>query len=127
MYELIMQLIKTIIKYRNLGKITIVVENVAYQAAFMNEYKRISAETGGTTERIEPITPVGDKESRWRGISGIFESLKVIFNESVTLNTLIDELTQFGFTTYDDCADALTHAIQYLYKHRKKLSIGGYS
>ena len=127
MYELIMQVIKTTVKYQSLGKITILVENVAYQAAFMNEYKRISAEIGGTTQRIEPIVPIGDKESRLRGISGIFESLKVIFNESVTMNTLIDELTQFGFTTYDDCADALTHAIQYLYKHRKKLSMGGYS
>lgn len=103
-------------------KFKIVVESVAYQAAFKQEYKRIAS----PQMRINDIHPRGDKETRLRGISGLFETGKIIFNEAIAWNELIDELTSFGSAAHDDTVDALVYAVNELNVNRVQSRGGEY-
>jgi phage terminase large subunit-like protein len=49
----------------------------------------------------------GDKVARFRGIMGLFEQRKIIFNKYRRFGPLIDEIVNFGVSGHDDCVDAL--------------------
>ncbi len=96
------------------------IESVAYQIAFINEFKRVSLEHG-VRAKIEEVKTRGDKTTRLIGISGLFESKKIIFNEAISTGKLIDQILNFGYSEFDDIVDALVYSINKLYKRRKKL------
>lgn len=105
--------------------LTVLVESVAYQSAFMPELKRLAIESEVSLQ-CEDIKPKGDKEQRLRGISGLLESKLVTFNQASSLGILIEELLHFGLAAHDDCVDALVYALTKLFKSRKPLSGGSY-
>ncbi len=57
----------------------------------------------------------GDKLARLRGVLGLYENGKVIWNKWRKWNVLEDELLNFGQTAHDDAVDSMV------------LTMGGYS
>jgi len=110
------------------NKLTFQIESVAYQASFIPEFKRQSKEQG-ISVRVEPAKQgQGDKEQRLFGVSGLFEDGQVIFNRSIALGWLVEELLKFGFCDHDDGADALVYSLQKLFtKKRQKLNSSSYN
>jgi predicted phage terminase large subunit-like protein len=48
-----------------------------------------------------------DKLARFRGIMGMFEDRKIIFNRYRNFTNMFEELTNFGNSSHDDTVDAL--------------------
>lgn len=101
------------------------IESIAYQVAFIREFKRVVIEQGLRC-RVDEVRLKGDKLSRLYGISGLFESKKVVFNESAPMTILIEELLNFGVSAHDDLVDALVYCLHKLYKVNRKLEGGAY-
>ena len=84
-------------------------EAVAYQASLEADFKRICL----TNESLYNLHwhPVkgfrADKLARFRGIIGMFEDRKIIFNRFRNFTAMFEELTNFGVSSHDDCVDAL--------------------
>ena len=57
-----------------------------------------------------------DKLARFRGIMGMFEDRKIIFNRFRNFAALYEELTNFGVSSHDDCVDALVWLVNGLMK-----------
>lgn len=106
-------------------RISYQIESIAYQVAFIREFKRVATENG-LRARVDGVTLKGDKLSRLYGVSGLFENGKVIFNDAVNLAYLVEELLNFGVTAHDDGVDALVYALSKLYKSSRKLEGGSY-
>lgn len=87
----------------------IVIEDVAYQKALIQELRAI----GGLP--IKEIRPVRDKISRAMEVSPWFENNNIFFNKKQ--QDLIDELLLFPDSTHDDMVDSLVYAIL-SYKHK---------
>jgi phage terminase large subunit-like protein len=66
------------------------------------------------------ISPVkgfrGDKLARLRGILGLFQGKKIIFNKYRDFTCMVDEVINFGHAPHDDCADSLNIVVQGLMK-----------
>ena len=58
----------------------------------------------------------GDKLARFRGIMGMFEDRKIIFNRYRNFTNMFEELTNFGVSGHDDCVDALVWLVTGLMK-----------
>jgi len=58
----------------------------------------------------------GDKLARFRGIMGMFEDRKIIFNRYRNFTHMFEELTNFGVSGHDDCVDALVWLVTGLMK-----------
>ena len=84
-------------------------EAVAYQASLEADFKRICLQEQGLYNLIwHPVKGFrGDKVARFRGIMGLFEQRKIIFNKFRKMTHLTDEIINFGVSSHDDCVDAL--------------------
>jgi len=84
-------------------------EAVAYQASLEADFKRIClAEHGLYNLNWHAVKGFrGDKVARFRGIMGLFEQRKIIFNKFRRFGPLTDEIVNFGVSSHDDCIDAL--------------------
>lgn len=84
-------------------------EAVAYQASLEADFKRICLEEQGLYNLLwHPIKGFrGDKVARFRGIMGLFEQHKILFNKYRKFQALTDEIVNFGVSSHDDCVDAL--------------------
>ena len=89
-------------------------EVVAYQKSFEGDLKRILFNEWQLYNiTISPVKGFrGDKLARLRGILGLFEGGKIIFNKYRDFSCMIDEMVNFGHTAHDDCADSLNIVVQ---------------
>lgn len=96
------------------SEVTIWPEAVAYQKSFEGDFKRIAHQESSLARepllnlRVRPVSGVrGDKLARFRGVMGLFETGKVIFNKYRDFRVVFDEVSNLGNSPHDDCADAL--------------------
>lgn len=84
-------------------------EAVQYQASLEADFKRVCLNNEGLYNLIwHPVKGFrADKLARFRGIMGMFEDRKIIFNRFRNFTNLFEELTNFGVSGHDDCVDAL--------------------
>jgi hypothetical protein len=94
--------------------VTIWPEAVAYQKSFEGDFKRIAHRESSLVRqplfnlRVSPVSGVrGDKLARFRGVMGLFETGKVVFNKYRDFRVVFDEIVNLGNSQHDDCADAL--------------------
>jgi hypothetical protein len=88
-------------------------ESVAYQASLESDFKRICLNGESLYNLIwHPVKAFrADKLARFRGIMGMFEDRKIVFNRYRTFTTVFEELTNFGVSSHDDCVDSLVWLI----------------
>lgn len=79
----------------------VLLEEVSYQLALIQEAKRKI-----TTCVISGVVPKGDKESRLRSVSPLFENERVYFKRSQ--NDVTDQLLTFPNVDRDDLCDAMS-------------------
>ena len=96
-------------------------EAVQYQASLEADFKRICINDEGLHNLIwHPVKGFrADKLARFRGIIGMFEERKIIFNRYRNFTNLFEELTNFGVSSHDDCVDALVWLVTGLAKKGK--------
>ena len=84
-------------------------EAVQYQASLEADFKRICLSNEGLYNLIWHTVKGfrADKLARFRGIMGMFEDRKIIFNRYRNFTHMFEELTNFGVSGHDDCVDAL--------------------
>jgi len=94
--------------------VTIWPEVVAYQKSFEGDLKRILFNEWQLYNlHVSPVKGFrGDKLARLRGILGLFQGKKIIFNKYRDFSYMIDEITNFGHSPHDDCADSLNMVVQ---------------
>ena len=93
-------------------------EAVQYQASLEADFKRICLQNESLYNLIwHPVKGFrGDKLARFRGIMGMFEDRKIIFNRYRNFSNMFEELTNFGVSGHDDCVDALVWLVTGLMK-----------
>ena len=93
-------------------------EAVQYQASLEADFKRICLQNESLYNLIwHPVKGFrGDKLARFRGIMGMFEDRKIIFNRYRNFTNMYEELTNFGVSGHDDCVDALVWLVTGLMK-----------
>ena len=96
-------------------------EVVAYQKSFEGDLKRILFnELELYNLQVAPVKGFrGDKLARLRGIIGLFQGKKIIFNKFRSFQVMVDEIVNFGHAPHDDCADALNLVVQGLMRRPK--------
>jgi predicted phage terminase large subunit-like protein len=82
-------------------------EAVAYQTSFSGDFRQYVI----GTQKIEGLSCTGvsikgDKMQRLRGVSGMFERGLVVFNEEADLEPWLEEFSDFGQSSHDDCVDS---------------------
>ena len=89
-------------------------EVVAYQKSFEGDLKRVLFNEWQLYNlSISPVKGFrGDKLARLRGIIGLFQGKKIIFNKYRDFRCMIDEVVNFGHSPHDDCADSLNIVVQ---------------
>jgi hypothetical protein len=93
-------------------------EVVAYQKSFEGDLKRVLFNEWQLYNlSVSPVKGFrGDKLARLRGIIGLFQGKKIIFNKYRDFSYMIDEVINFGHAPHDDCADSLNIVVQGLMK-----------
>lgn len=88
-------------------------EAVAYQASLEADFKRICLNNEGlynlNWHAVKGFR--SDKLARFRGIMGMFEDRKILFNKYRNFTSMFEELTNFGVSSHDDCVDALVFLV----------------
>ena len=84
-------------------------EAVQYQASLEADFKRVCLNNESLYNLIwHPVKGFrADKLARFRGIMGMFEDRKIIFNRFRNFTDLFEDLTNFGVSSHDDTVDAL--------------------
>jgi hypothetical protein len=84
-------------------------EAVQYQASLEADFKRVCLNDEGLYNLLwHPVKGFrADKLARFRGIIGMFEDRKIIFNRYRNFTNMFEELTNFGVSSHDDTVDAL--------------------
>jgi hypothetical protein len=97
--------------------VTVWPESVGYQKSFEGDFKRLAQQEWKLINlRVQPVTGVrGDKLARFRGVMGLFQTHKVIFNKYRDFQVVIDEVTNLGHAAHEDCADALQILLERLF------------
>ena len=96
-------------------------EAVQYQASLEADFKRVCLTGYGLYNLIwHPVKGFrSDKLARFRGIMGMFEDRKLIFNRFRNFTAMFEELTNFGVSGHDDCVDALVWLVNGLARKGK--------
>lgn len=96
-------------------------EAVQYQASLEADFKRVCQTNEGLYNLIwHPIKGFrADKLARFRGIMGMFEDRKIVFNRYRNFTNMFEELTNFGVSSHDDCVDALVWLVNGLARKGK--------
>ena len=104
--------------FRTDSPVVIWPEVVAYQKSFEGDLKRmLFNEWQLYNLSISPVKGFrGDKLARLRGIIGLFQGKKIIFNKYRDFSCMTDEVINFGHASHDDCADSLNMGVQGLMK-----------
>jgi len=96
-------------------------EAVQYQASLEADFKRICLNQDGlynlNWHAVKGFR--ADKLARFRGIVGLFEDRKIIFNRFRNFTNMFEELTCFGSSAHDDCVDALVWLVNGLMRKGK--------
>lgn len=84
-------------------------EAVSYQSSFEGDFKRIIFNDRALYNlSISPVKGFrGDKLARLRGVLGLFENKKVIWNKWRKWDVLEEELLNFGHSSHDDTVDSM--------------------
>jgi phage terminase large subunit-like protein len=100
--------------FPTLSQVMIWPEAIAYQNSFEGDFRRIAFNEWGLHNlRVSPVKGFrGDKLARLRGIMGLFQTKRVIFNKYRDFSCMVDEITNFGHSPHDDCADSLNIVVQ---------------
>ena len=93
-------------------------EAVQYQASLEADFKRICLnEKSLHNLKWHPVSGFkSDKLARFRGIMGLYEQRKIIYNKYRSFTTVFEEMTNFGASSHDDCVDATVHLVNGLMK-----------
>lgn len=93
-------------------------EAVQYQASLEADFKRICLnEKSLNNLKWHPVSGFkSDKLARFRGIMGMYEQRKIIYNKYRSFTPVFEEMTNFGASSHDDCVDATVHLINGLMK-----------
>ncbi len=93
-------------------------EAVQYQASLESDFKRVCLQNENLYNlNWHPVKGFrADKLARFRGIMGMFEDRKIIFNRFRSFTAMYEELTNFGVSGHDDCVDALVWLVNGLMK-----------
>ena len=96
-------------------------EIVAYQKSFEGDLKRILFNQYELYNlQVAPVKGFrGDKLARLRGIIGLFQGKKIVFNKYRDFRVMVDEIVNFGHSPHDDCADALNMVVTGLMRRPK--------
>jgi hypothetical protein len=96
-------------------------EAVQYQASLEADFKRVCLNEENLYNLIwHPVKGFrADKLARFRGIMGMFEDRKIVFNRYRNFTNMFEELTNFGTSSHDDCVDALVWLVTGLMKRGK--------
>lgn len=89
-------------------------EAIAYQKSFAGDFERIALDQWGLYNlRVSPVNGFrGDKLARLRGMMGLLQGRKILFNKYRDFSVVVDEVVNFGHSPHDDCADALNMVVQ---------------
>ena len=100
-------------KYRSIGvPVWFCCEDVAYQSSMSGDFKTHLQQRHSLVDIVYKKAPArGDKISRLRGITGLFQNKMVEFNQYRQLGPLYSELVGFGTEAHDDCVDAIGYAL----------------
>ena len=84
-------------------------EAVSYQSSFEGDFKRIMFDQRMLYNlSCAPVKGFkGDKLSRLRGVLGLYEHKKVVWNKYRKWDLLEEELLNFGHSSHDDCVDSM--------------------
>jgi len=84
-------------------------EAVAYQNSFEGDFKRVIIEQRALYNlSVSPVKGFkGDKLARLRGVLGLYENKRVVWNKWRKWNVLEDELLNFGHSPHDDAVDSM--------------------
>ncbi len=84
-------------------------EAVAYQTSFEGDFKRVMFDQRALYNlHCSPVKGFkGDKLARLRGVLGLYEHKKVVWNKWRKWNVLEDELLNFGHSQHDDAVDSM--------------------
>ena len=84
-------------------------EAVAYQNSFEGDFKRIMLENRALYNlTVSPVKGFkGDKLARLRGVLGLYEHKKVVWNKWRKWDMLEEELLNFGHSAHDDTVDSM--------------------
>ena len=82
---------------------------MAYQTSFEGDFKRIMFDNRALYNiSISPVKGFkGDKLARLRGVLGLYEHKKVVWNKYRKWNVLEEELLNFGHSAHDDAVDSM--------------------
>ena len=88
-------------------------EAVQYQASLEADFKRVCLQQEDLWNMVwHPVKGFrSDKLARFRGVIGLFEERKIIFNRYRNFTAMFEELTNFGVSSHDDCVDAIVWLI----------------
>jgi phage terminase large subunit-like protein len=88
-------------------------EAVAYQTSFEGDFKRIMFDERSLFNlSISPVKGFrGDKLARLRGVLGLYEHRKVVWNKWRKWDVLEEELLNFGHASHDDAVDSMVLTI----------------
>lgn len=85
----------------------------AYQLSFRADFEGyINGQLGIDTLYAYPMKAKGDKLSRLRSVTGLFQAGQVTFNRARDMSRLVYELNSLGMCDHDDCADSMTYALR---------------
>lgn len=95
--------------FPSMSEVRIWPESIAYQKSFEGDFKRIMLEEWGLNNlRVTPVKEMrGDKLAKFRGVMGLLETRKVIFNKYRNFQVMADEVVNLGHAPHDDCPDSL--------------------
>ena len=84
-------------------------EAVAYQTSFEGDFKRVMFDERALYNlSISPVKGFkGDKLARLRGVLGLYEHKKVVWNKYRKWTILEEELLNFGHSAHDDAVDSM--------------------
>ena len=84
-------------------------EAVAYQTSFEGDFKRVMFDQRALYNlTCSPVKGFkGDKLARLRGVLGLYEHKRVVWNKWRKWNILEDELLNFGHSQHDDAVDSM--------------------
>jgi len=84
-------------------------EAVAYQTSFEGDFKRIIFEDRALYNlTCSPVKGFkGDKLARLRGVLGLYENRRVVWNKWRKWDVLEEELLNFGHSSHDDAVDSM--------------------
>ena len=84
-------------------------EAVAYQTSFEGDFKRIMFDQRALYNlHCSPVKGFkGDKLARLRGVLGLYENRRVVWNKWRKWDVLEEELLNFGHASHDDAVDSM--------------------